>query len=214
MPCGPLRGNSRFMIATSLEQQKVILDATAAFRMMWFDKNNKYTVYMDKRGDEDIIRDLKQFADNRGRPLVKRWMPKNPTMQGDFRKTIFADNSFKLIVWDPPHLKGKASRKHQQGLCFGMLQAETWQSDFAKGFNELWRILDVYGVLIFKWHDNSFDYKQVLKLFPHKPIFGQVSATHRNKAGQTKHTFWFCFMKFPDFASFHAHEIKAEAATV
>jgi len=182
-----------------LVQERLILDATSAFRMMWFDKNNKFTVYMDKRDDTQIKKDLDQFALNRGRALMKRWLPKNPTFQGDFRKTIFPDKSFKLIVWDPPHLKGKGSRKHQQGLCFGVLQAETWQSDFSKGFAELWRLLEIGGVLIFKWHDSSFNYKQVLKLFPKKPIFGQVTSGRYTKTDKkARHTFWFCFMKFPE----------------
>jgi hypothetical protein len=178
--------------------QKFILDATAGFRMMWFNKNNKYTVFMDKRNDVDILADIEQFGENRGRPIFKEWKPSNPTYQGDFRKTSFPDKTFRLIVWDPPHLKGSGSRKHQQGLCFGVLQAETWQSDFAKGFTELWRLLKDEGILIFKWHDSSFNFREVLKLFPHKPILGQTTSNHVTKDGKRRHTFWFCFMKIPE----------------
>jgi hypothetical protein len=180
---------------------KFILDATAGFRMMWFDKNNIHTVYMDKRNDIEILNDIDQFGKNRGRPIFKDWTPTNPTVQGDFRKTDFPDKAFKLIVWDPPHLKGSGSRKHQQGLCFGVLQAETWQSDFKKGFSELWRILADYGVLFFKWHDSQFDYKTVLKLFAKKPLLGQTSSSHLTSNGKKRrHTFWFCFMKIPEEA--------------
>jgi len=39
-----------------MSEQKFILDATAGFRMMWFDKNHPYTVFMDKRTDEEIMK--------------------------------------------------------------------------------------------------------------------------------------------------------------
>ena len=183
----------------TMTDEKFILDATAGFRMMWFDKNQENTVYLDKRNDEQIRKDAEDFGNNRGRKLFKTLDRKNPTVEGNFCKTPYSDESFRLIVWDPPHLIGSNSRRFQQGLTFGVLQAETWQSELTHGFLELWRLLKPYGVLIFKWHDSSLDYKRILKLFHTKPLFGQITSNRYPKsAKKTRHTFWFCFMKIPE----------------
>jgi len=184
---------------TEIIPEKFILDATAGFRLMWFDKNQENTIYLDKRNDEQILKDAEEFGKNRGRKLFKNLMRKNPTIEGNFCKTTFPDESFRLIIWDPPHLIGSNSRRFQQGLTFGVLQAETWQSELRCGFAELWRILKPYGVLIFKWHDSSLDYKRVLKLFTIRPLFGQITTNRYQKsAKKTRHTFWFTFVKIPE----------------
>jgi len=181
-----------------MSEDKFILDATAGFRMMWFNKQHPNTVFMDLRNDMQLRKDAEQFGENRARAIFKSWMPNNATIQGDFRKTTFPNEKFKLIVWDPPHLFGSGSRKHQQGLCFGTLHAETWQSDLKRGFAELWRCLAPWGILIFKWHDSKFQYKRILKLFFERPLFGQITSKRKDKKGKTIHTFWFCFMKIPE----------------
>jgi len=76
---------------------------------------------------------------------------------------------------------------------FGGLHPEMWQSDLKKGFKELWSVLEDYGVLLFKFSDYHIKFKDVLKLFPEKPlIFNKTSST-----GKTD-TKWFCFMKIPE----------------
>ena len=62
-----------------------------------------------------------------------------------------------------------------------------------KGFNELWRVLDDYGILIFKWSNSEISFKQILKRFKEKPLFGQISSS---RGGDIK-TAWFTFMKIP-----------------
>jgi hypothetical protein len=47
---------------------------------------------------------------------------------------------------------------------YGCLNAETWQDDIKKGFDECWRCLDDYGVLIFKWNDASKKRAELLKI--------------------------------------------------
>lgn len=68
-----------------------ILDACCGSRMCWFDKNNPDTVFMDCRSEEYTLCD--------GRRLEIR-----PDVVGDFRKMSFPDNSFYLVLFDPPHL--------------------------------------------------------------------------------------------------------------
>jgi len=176
--------------------EKFILDATAGFRMMWFNKQHSNAIFMDERDDNELRLDAEQFGKNRGRPLFKEWNPTNPTVQGDYRKVNFSNN-FRLIIWDPPHLFSSGSKKHQQRLCFGSLHAETWQSDLTKGFLALWQQLAPWGILIFKWHDSAISHKDILKLFDIRPLFGQIT-TNRKVKKKNIHTYWFCFMKIPE----------------
>ena len=153
-------------------KEKLILDATCGFRMMWFDKHNPNCLYIDQRSECE------------------------PDEVQDFRHLPYPDNSFRLVVFDPPHFKFGRNPNHPLNRCFGLLNAETWQSDLAKGFRELWRVLEPKGILILKWSDHDIKYKRVLKLFPVKPIFGQTTVRRQTKHGKTN-TFWFCFMKIP-----------------
>ena len=75
-----------------------ILDACCGSRMFWYDRDNKYTVYQDNRELDTTLCD--------GRKLEI-----TPGLFGDFRKMIYADNYFDLVVFDPPHLvrAGKTS---------------------------------------------------------------------------------------------------------
>ena len=47
------------------------------------------------------------------------------------------------------------------------------------------RVLDDYGVLIFKWNEEQIKLREILKAIEHKPLFGD----RRSK------THWVVFMK-------------------
>lgn len=70
---------------------KQILDACCGSRMFWFDKENEKTLYMDKRKEKFSIHGKHVNVD--------------PDVIADFRDMPFEDNSFYLVVYDPPHLK-------------------------------------------------------------------------------------------------------------
>ncbi len=156
---------------------KFILDACCSGKMFWFNKNHPNTLYVDIR-DED-----KGHNDYRKNHEVK------PDRVMDFRKLDFKDKSFKLVVFDPPHIKALKKVTNIAQL-YGILNPETWQSDINKGFKECWRVLEDYGVLIFKWNETSIPLSQVLKQIPEEPLFG-------NKSGTKLNTTWLCFMKIP-----------------
>lgn len=59
------------------------------------------------------------------------------------------------------------------------------------GFHECMRVLDNYGVLIFKWSEVQIPLREVLKAIGHEPLFGHRSGKHKN-------THWICYMKFPE----------------
>lgn len=151
---------------------KPILDACCGSRMFWFDKDNPNAVFMDIRNEVCTLSD--------GQTVIV-----HPNIIGDFTSIPFPDNSFKLVVFDPPHLvwAGKTANLYKR---FGKLQSD-WRSELRKGFSECFRVLEPYGVLIFKWSETQLKLKSVLALTDEKPLFG-------HKRG---HTFWVAFMKMP-----------------
>ena len=150
---------------------KPILDACCGSRMFWFDKDNPYVEFMDIRDEECVLSD--------GQLCIV-----HPNIVGDFCDMPFPDASFKLVVFDPPHLvwAGKTANLYKR---FGKL--DDWKTELSLGFKECFRVLEDYGVLIFKWSDVQLKLKTVLNLTDHKPLFG-------HKRGKT---FWVAFMKFP-----------------
>lgn len=67
---------------------------------------------------------------------------------GDFTAMPFPDGSFKMVVFDPPHLvwAGKTANLYKR---FGKLDKD-WKTELTMGFKECFRVLEPYGVLIFK----------------------------------------------------------------
>lgn len=74
-----------------IDTEKLILDACCGSRMFWFDKNNKDVLFMDNRTLHDTLCD--------GRKLDIE-----PDIIGDFCNIPFDDDTFYMIIFDPPHL--------------------------------------------------------------------------------------------------------------
>ncbi len=149
---------------------KRVLDATAGSRMIWFDKNNPDALYIDNRQLETTLCD--------GRTLNIK-----PDMVVDFRDMPFDDNTFYLVVFDPPHLiiAGDTSWLAKK---YGVL-GKTWREDIKQGFTECMRVLKPNGTLIFKWNEEQVKLSEVIKAIGQKPLFGN----RRSK------THWLVFMK-------------------
>jgi SAM-dependent methyltransferase len=179
-------------------QDKFILDATSGFRRIWFNKNQSNVLYLDKDNDDEIkIRYQKQmrFINRYG---SKIWNRSNPTLKGDFRKLDLPDNSFDLIVFDPPHTVS-TNPKYWFELAWGALTPETWHDDLRKAAKELFRVLKPHGTLIFKWNNCETPYREVLELFPEKPLFGHVASRRKSKVkGKSINSYYFCFMKLTE----------------
>lgn len=146
-----------------------ILDVCCGSRMFWFDKNNPHTVYMDIR---------KEAYDIEGKHINV-----NPDIIGDFRNIPFPDQTFSMVVFDPPHLRWAGNKSFMRAQ-YGQLN-ETWPEDIRKGFEECFRVLLPGGFLIFKWSECQVKLKEILKLTTRKPLFGN----------QRGNTFWLVFMK-------------------
>ncbi|OKP95080.1 class I SAM-dependent methyltransferase [Paenibacillus sp. P46E] len=151
----------------------IILDACCGSRMFWFDKQQPDTIYMDNRELSDVLCD--------GRTLNV-----SPDVVADFRAMPFEDESFYLVVFDPPHLV-KAGEESWLAKKYGKLN-EMWQFDIRQGFTECMRVLKPNGTLIFKWNEDQVSLSEVLKAIGYKPLFG-------NKRSKTH---WLVFMKFEE----------------
>jgi ubiquinone/menaquinone biosynthesis C-methylase UbiE len=155
---------------------KPILDACCGGRMFWFNKQNPNVVFADIRSEEHVLCD--------GRKLEIK-----PDIVADFRNMPWPDKSFKLVVFDPPHLV-KLGKTSWMAKKYGLL-SDNWQDDLRTGFRECWRVLDDQGVLIFKWNERDVSVSEVLSLFSVRPLFGHTTG----RSGKTK---WMCFMKLDE----------------
>lgn len=160
---------------------KSILDACCGGKMFYFDKNDPRVLFMDCRQIETQLKDRNKL----------RKFEVKPDVIGDFTQMEFADATFRMVVFDPPHLKYTGSKKEAQNwqmVKYGWLPAHGWQEILTKGFSECFRVLEPGGILIFKWNETDIKVSEILKLTPHKPIFGHIS-------GKRANTHWICFMK-------------------
>ena len=156
-----------------MKTDKTILDACCGSRMFWFDKTNPNVLFADIRNEEHTLCD--------GRDLKI-----HPDLQMDFRNMPFEDNTFKMVIFDPPHCN-KLGKNSWMGKKYGVLN-DTWESDIKQGFNECMRVLHGGGTLIFKWNQSQISFNKILETIPVKPLFGHTSGRHGK-------TIWMCFMK-------------------
>ena len=157
-----------------------ILDPCCGSRMMYFDKTDQRVLFGDIRQEEHVLKD-RQY---------ERALEIKPDVKLDFTKLPFDSGSFRLVVFDPPHLV-HAGDKSWLAKKYGRL-GNNWQDDIRKGFSECFRVLEGGGILIFKWNENQIRVKDILALTEEKPLFGHVTMKH--KKNQTA-THWFTFMK-------------------
>lgn len=151
---------------------KKVLDPCCGSKMFWFDRTNPMALFGDIRNENHILCD--------GRALEI-----NPDMDLDFRSMPFDSGSFKLVVFDPPHLKS-AGKESWTAKKYGVLSAN-WKEDLRRGFAECFRVLDIDGVLIFKWNETQIKTSEILKLTDREPLFG-------HRSGKASGTHWICFM--------------------
>lgn len=150
-----------------------VLDPCAGSRMMWFDKQDQRALFGDIRDEEHLLCD--------GRVLKVE-----PDVLMDFRKLPFEDSTFRLVVFDPPHLTSAGADSWMRAK-YGVL-TDDWKDDIRRGFAECFRVLEPEGVLIFKWAETQVKVSELLALTDEKPLFG-------HKSGKQGKTHWITFMK-------------------
>lgn len=147
-----------------------ILDACCGSRMFWFNKENAGTIYIDNRAEDTMLCD--------GRKLIVK-----PDIIADFRDLPFENESFYLVVFDPPHLI-RAGDNSFLKLKYGRLDTR-WKDDIKQGLSECWRVLKKNGTMVFKWNEEQISFSKIKTLLPCEPVIGQ----RRGK------TIWLIFFK-------------------
>ena len=158
-----------------------VLDPCSGSRMMWFDRENPDAVFGDRRRETLTVTD-----NSRGNASGQRVVRIDPDTLLDFRALPYADGTFKLVAFDPPHLV-QAGPRSWLAAKYGKL-SENWRDDLRAGFAECFRVLARDGVLVFKWNETQVKLSEVLALTPHAPLFG-------NTSGKRAGTHWLVFMK-------------------
>lgn len=152
-----------------------VLDPCSGSRMMWFDREHPDAVFGDCRREKHVLCD--------GRTLRIE-----PDVLLDFRALPYGDESFSLVVFDPPHLR-HAGPKSWLRAKYGVL-GKDWREDLRKGFAECFRVLRRDGVLVFKWAEDQVKVREVLELASVRPLFGHPT-------GRKGLTHWMVFMRPP-----------------
>lgn len=112
---------------------KSVLDACCGSRMMWFDKNSPNAIFADTRHETLTVTDRSHRADG------IRTLRIEPDHLMDFRSMPFADNTFKLVAFDPPHIE-RAGPRSWLAAKYGKL-SDDWRADLRAGFAECFRVL-------------------------------------------------------------------------
>ena len=161
---------------TARRAPKKILDVCCGPRGMWFDKHNPAALFLDRRNE---VHHLSYPSGNYTETII-------PDQIGDFTDIKQPDNSFFLVVFDPPHI---TQEKPTGRICkkYGILNGD-WKEMLRGGFSECFRVLKQNGILIFKWNECRIPIKEILELTLEKPLFG-------HKVGKAMNTHWVCFMK-------------------
>ena len=163
---------------TNEKERKKVLDACCSTKSFWFDKDDERVLFHDKRNGVYEIKPDKSHP--------KRTLMVKPDVVGDFTNMVFGDNSFYLVVFDPPFIS--FGENSVMAKTYGTLKNIDWQNMIRCGFSECFRVLKQNGVLVFKWNEYEIPVKEILKLTNQKPLFGNISGK-RNK------THWIVFMK-------------------
>ena len=160
----------------SPDTMKQILDMTCSARSMWVDKECDSAVFMDQR------KVYMEFTSSDGRT---RKCDINPDVVADYSRLPYKDQSFSMVVFDPPHLTDispLADIAQKYGILF-----PNWRETLPEGFVEAMRVLRPNGTLVFKWNDIQTSISEVINLFPQRPLYGHPTG----KQGRTK---WLIYM--------------------
>lgn len=159
--------------STNISVNKLVLDVCCGSRMFWFDKANPLAIFTDKRSESHTLCD--------GRVLNI-----SPDMIADFTSLPFPEESFYLVVFDPPHMTS-LGKNSWMAKKYGRLVGQ-WQDEIREGFIECFRVLKTNGTLIFKWNESDVKLSEVLPLSPIAPLLGHTT-------GRQSKTIWTAFIK-------------------
>jgi SAM-dependent methyltransferase len=156
-----------------------VLDPCCGSRMFWFNRQDPRAVFGDIRAENHQLPDISSKGGVRNLII-------DPDIMMDFRAMPFANCTFSLVVFDPPHLV-KAGKSGWLAKKYGKLGRD-WRSDIQAGFLECFRVLKPEGTLIFKWNETDISIQTILALTDETPLFG-------NRGGKDMKSHWIVFQK-------------------
>ena len=160
-----------------------ILDATAGSRSIWYQKNHPFVTFMDQRNE--VINTKHKDVKFKNSRIIRV----NPDIQAKWECLPFKDESFDVVVFDPPHIFGnRGTIWSGLELRYGKFYNDNWKEIMRKGIKELFRSLKTNGIFIFKWAESHKKITEVLKLFPYQPLMG-------TRTGQANKNHWILFVK-------------------
>lgn len=114
-----------------------ILDMSAGWRHIWYDKNNPLVTFLDRRAEV------------------------NPTFVCDTRSIPSeVGTEFDLVVFDPPHENpGKAGNSSH---TYGTATREDIISTLHYSAREAWRVTKPNALMAFKWNDCAWPLEKIL----------------------------------------------------
>src|SRR5690554_6246498 len=116
----------------------LILDACCGSRMFWLDKENPNCFFIDKRSETVEARDSSCKSGFRNTAV-------KPDLVADFTDMRFEDESFAMVVIDPPHLKA-LGQNSWMAKKYGRFPND-WEFMISKAFGECMRVLTRPGTL-------------------------------------------------------------------
>lgn len=153
--------------------QKPILDPCCGSKMFYFNKKDPHILFGDCR-----VENLTMYN---GRKLIV-----DPEVILDVTHLPFEDNTFNLVVLDPPHLI-RAGDKCYMVQKYGRLPQD-WKTFIRDAFHECIRVLKCGHVLIFKWNEYQIPVKEIIECIGMQPLLG-------NRSGKASKTHWMVFYK-------------------
>ena len=171
-----------------------VLDACCGSRMFWFDRKDSRAVFVDKRRESHSLPDVSSAGGSRTLEI-------NPDIVADFTDLPFPDNSFAVVIFDPPHF-GRNGKNGWMAKKYGTLEGD-WREMLRKGFAECFRVLRPEGTLIFKWNEDEVAVTEIMALTPERPLVG-------NRYGKHYKSHWLVYLKPNDQAHRQPPAAKVE----
>lgn len=161
-----------------------ILDATAGSKTIWFEKNHPFVTFLDKRNE--IINTHNENTKIKNGRIIKI----KPDINAQWEYLPFKNESFDMIVFDPPHLIQKNKVKSTTIKArYGVFLTSEYKQILKTGIKELFRVLKPKGTFILKWAETDKPLEEILTFFPYEPMFG-------TRTGQANKNHWVVFIKY------------------
>ena len=124
--------------------------------------------YFDKHDPRVLFGDSRTFS---GKLCDGRTFTVEPDEVMDFRNMPFKDESFQLVIFDPPHLRRVGDNSWMKAK-YGQLPPDGWKQYLKDGFDECWRVLAPGGTMVFKWNEHQIKIGRIKDCFPAPPPYG------------------------------------------